>query len=272
MKNIEVDDELYHYIASKTEKIGEPASAILRRLLGFDDAAEKKPVQATAQPEPVPEPAPEPTPEPVLEPVAAVQEEVVAQVQVEPQATPEAQAESAPEVEVADNTPSEPVEAVEPAVEPHPEEVKVEVAEAAPKAKKPRKIAPRKLSAAEQKEAEEVAKLVPSGKLQDLALNDLQTQHGAVGRFLYILSALEQQHADAFSGVVQIKGRDRLYFADNEEQLRQSGSSTNPKRIGKTSYWVITNNNTSRKKWMLKEVAKMLGYGESDLRILADKI
>ena len=33
MKNIEVDDELYQYIASRTQSIGESASDILRRLL-----------------------------------------------------------------------------------------------------------------------------------------------------------------------------------------------------------------------------------------------
>ena len=33
MKNIEIEDELYHYIASRTQSIGESASDILRRLL-----------------------------------------------------------------------------------------------------------------------------------------------------------------------------------------------------------------------------------------------
>ena len=36
MKYIEVDEELYRLIASKTEKIGESASEILRRLLGLE--------------------------------------------------------------------------------------------------------------------------------------------------------------------------------------------------------------------------------------------
>ena len=33
MKTIEIDEELYHYIASQTQQIGESASEILRRLL-----------------------------------------------------------------------------------------------------------------------------------------------------------------------------------------------------------------------------------------------
>ncbi len=35
MKTIEVDDELYSYIASHTKHIGESASEILRRMLKF---------------------------------------------------------------------------------------------------------------------------------------------------------------------------------------------------------------------------------------------
>ncbi|MGX2973699.1 replication initiation negative regulator SeqA [Ursidibacter arcticus] len=38
MKNIEVDDELYHYIASRTQAIGESASDILRRLLRLPES------------------------------------------------------------------------------------------------------------------------------------------------------------------------------------------------------------------------------------------
>ncbi|RZQ57052.1 replication initiation negative regulator SeqA [Pseudidiomarina tainanensis] len=44
-KRIEIDDELYRYIASHTQHIGESASAILRRLLGLGPAE-----QATGQP------------------------------------------------------------------------------------------------------------------------------------------------------------------------------------------------------------------------------
>ena len=36
MKNIEIDEELYQYIVSNTQAIGESASSILRRLLSLD--------------------------------------------------------------------------------------------------------------------------------------------------------------------------------------------------------------------------------------------
>lgn len=40
MKTIEVDDELYSYIASHTKHIGESASDILRRMLKFTAASQ----------------------------------------------------------------------------------------------------------------------------------------------------------------------------------------------------------------------------------------
>ncbi|MGL6123210.1 MAG: replication initiation negative regulator SeqA, partial [Shewanella sp.] len=51
MKYIEVDEELYRHIASKTEHIGESASDILRRLLGLSvDAVEQPQPLAISQP------------------------------------------------------------------------------------------------------------------------------------------------------------------------------------------------------------------------------
>lgn len=49
MKTIEVDDELYSYIASHTKHIGESASEILRRMLKFS-AASSSPSVAPAAP------------------------------------------------------------------------------------------------------------------------------------------------------------------------------------------------------------------------------
>lgn len=40
MKTIEVDDELYQYIASQTRHIGESASDILRRMLKISAASQ----------------------------------------------------------------------------------------------------------------------------------------------------------------------------------------------------------------------------------------
>ncbi len=47
MKTIEVEDDVYHYIAAQTKEIGEPATSILRRLLGVPtDAQPNQPAKA----------------------------------------------------------------------------------------------------------------------------------------------------------------------------------------------------------------------------------
>ncbi|MEW6984384.1 replication initiation negative regulator SeqA [Colwelliaceae bacterium 6471] len=93
---------------------------------------------------------------------------------------------------------------------------------------------------------------------------ELAMQRGAVGRFLLILATLHRVHQRQFNVVLDIRGRDRLYFACSEAELAESGSSTKPRQIPDSPYWVITNSNTTRKKMMLTEAAIALGYHEAD--------
>ncbi|MBW8190675.1 replication initiation negative regulator SeqA [Neiella marina] len=157
MKTIEVDDDLYQYIAGQTQQIGESASDILRRLL-------------------MPSTSPQVTPD-VAESVTPV------------------------------------------ATEPKPAMV----------------------------------------DLANLDLDLLAEQKGVVGRFLLILAHLHQEAPEAFAGVTSIRGRDRLYFAASKNELLAAGSSTNPKAIEGSPYWVVTNNNTDKKKAILNEVCQVLG-------------
>ncbi len=99
---------------------------------------------------------------------------------------------------------------------------------------------------------------------------ELAMQRGAVGRFLLILAALYRGNSKEFHKVTDISGRDRLYFANNEQALVASGSSTNPRQIPESPFWVITNSNTTRKKMMLTKVAVTLGYSDLDAEKIRD--
>lgn len=94
---------------------------------------------------------------------------------------------------------------------------------------------------------------------------ELAMQRGAVGRFLLILAALYRAHPQQFNVVTEICGRDRLYFARTEAELAESGSSTKPKQIPQSPFWVMTNSNTTRKKMMLTKAATSLGYGQAEV-------
>lgn len=71
---------------------------------------------------------------------------------------------------------------------------------------------------------------------------------------MLILSTLHRIDSASFSEATMVKGRKRVYFADNEQTLLASGQTTKPKAIPNTPFWVITNNNTSRKQQMVEQV------------------
>jgi len=193
MKNIEIDEELYQYIATNTQFIGESASAILRRLLNFGGEAE-------------------------LETVTVNESSNQVEVKNEPK-------------------PVDPVLKMVPATE-----------------EKPKNIA--------------VVKVKPESSetvFNFINKEELAMQRGAVGRFLLILAALYRAHPEQFNVVTEISGRDRLYFANSENKLAESGSSTKPRQIPESPFWVITNSNTTRKKMMLTKASISLGYSDSDV-------
>lgn len=172
MKTIEIDDELYQYIAGQTQRIGESASEILRRLLLGDASA-------------------------VVPKVTSTQADLTTNADIS-------------KIETADD-------------------------------------------------------------IFDLInRQDLQAESSVVGRFLFILSTLARVHKKQFSKVLEIKGRNRLYFGRTAAELSEAGSSTNPKQIPNTDFWVITNSNTTRKKMMLTEAALKLGYSEQDAEQIRD--
>lgn len=193
MKKIDIDDELYQYIASNTQSIGESASTILRRLLNLSGE--------------------------IITPAAS--EPLVNTTDLSQQ---------------ADNTPIEP-------------ELATQVS------------APKAVTVVTQKNA---------NVFNILNKEELAMQKGVVGRFLFILSAFYRTHKTDFANVLEIKGRDRVYFATTKEALLESGSSMNPKNIPDTEYWVMTNSNTTRKKMMLHEVALCLDYSATDAEKIRD--
>lgn len=209
MKSIEIDEEIYQYIASNTKFIGESASAILRRLLALESTV-----------------AQESTPE---KSKATLKSTNIKKPKVVKQAEPVAQI-----IEQDDAVSESTVDIVV-------------------------------------IEKEDAISSISGQSIFDL-LNkeELAMQRGAVGRFLLILSNLYRVHPNQFSAVLDIRGRDRLYFADTENALLENGHSTKPKKIPDTEYWVMTNSNTTRKKLMLTDVANVLGYTSEEAEIIRD--
>ena len=189
MKQIDIDDELYQYIASNTQSIGESASTILRRLLNLN-GDDNTPVAKNNQNSQTATQAP------------------------------------------LDDTPA--------------------------------------TNDSQEQEVVTPVKQTNANVFNILNKEELAMQKGVVGRFLFILSAFYRTHKKEFSAVLDIKGRDRVYFATSKEDLVNSGSSMNPKNITDSEYWVMTNSNTTRKKMMLHEVALCLGYSAEQAEEIRD--
>ena len=199
MKNIEIEEELYQYIASQTQFIGESATSILRRLLL--DKPQLNNVDKPTEP-------------------ATIEDNNREATEID---------ESTSSVEAND---------VVPVIEKEPEQV----------------VEPIVANTLDENES----------VFNYINKEELAMQRGAVGRFLLILSALYRVNSHKFSVVSDIRGRDRLYFSSNLNELTESGSSTKPFQIPDSPYWVVTNSNTTRKKMILTKVAIALGYNESE--------
>jgi len=191
MKNIEIDEELYQFIAMNTQFIGESASAILRRLLKLEE--KKAPPSVSNQPS---------------------VKKIAAQTKTSTPLT------KAPKV---------------------------------------------KVKVSRKKAVTSVSEINHDTVFNFINKEELAMQRGAVGRFLLILAALYRAHPKQFDVVTEISGRDRLYFANSESALAESGSSTKPRQIPDSPFWVITNSNTTRKKMMLTKAATSLGYSKENV-------
>ncbi len=199
MKTIEIDDELYAYIASQTKHIGESASEILHRLL-------------------IDEPG-------VITTVVSA-----------------ASVKNKPTAETVEASPAEPVS-------------------------KPVKTAKSKAPAVSKAPAQASPNAPASTADEQVLLNNISKKALAqfdkrVDQFLYILQQVYLQHPADFSKVETIIGKNRKYFASSKEALLNTGSSTNPKAIPDSGYWVVTNNNTAKKLAMLSQVLQILGYSD----------
>lgn len=188
MKSIEIDDDLYAFIASQTKHIGENASDILRRLLMPESPA---PVRVSRK--------------------------------------------NAAAADVTDDIP--------PAI------VEAELGED---------------NAAEPgTAAESVTPVSPdnaSDILERVTAESLAAFSKRVDQFLFVLGELHKLNPHTYEAVQQIRGKNRTYFATSKEALLENGSSTNPKAIPDSPYWVVTNNNTAKKIAMLEQVLQKLGY------------
>jgi negative modulator of initiation of replication len=246
MKSIEIDDDLYAFIASQTKHIGESASQILRRLLLPEDGAISGSVEASGN-----ESKGDASDQAKTSEIkSAGGEEKTNEPSVEVKAAPKAQAQT---VSTAKKAPAKPAARKTTAKT---TAKKTPVRAAATKAPaKPATKASSTVASSVETETHNKRDI-----LDAVSKDALATFTKRVDQFLFVLSAAHKLNAENFSSVESIKGKNRTYFATSKEALLENGSSTNPKAIPDSPFWVVTNNNTAKKTNMLEQVLRNLGY------------
>ena len=91
---------------------------------------------------------------------------------------------------------------------------------------------------------------------------DFQAKPTAVKRFLFILSYIYKRDRDKFKEVLEISGKKRKYFALSSKELEEAGSNVSPKKFPGSPFWVVANNDTTKKTQMLVGVLTHLEYSE----------
>lgn len=258
MKSIEIDDDLYAFIASQTKHIGESASQILRRLLLPEDGEVLHGAMAASA-----------TPEGnVVSEGDKSSDNDYGKVPSAKFSNDDAQQVNAKskEKKVSSVTPSSSVATGRSTAKSKPESIKASVSKASAQntANAKTAVAKQPNAASEpQSTASTNSEVLSHDKNDILELvsnNALSTFTKRVDQFLFVLSAAHKLNADSFERVESIKGKNRTYFATSKEALLENGSSTNPKAIPDSAYWVVTNNNTAKKVSMLEQVLRQLGY------------
>lgn len=85
-------------------------------------------------------------------------------------------------------------------------------------------------------------------------------------KYLRLLGFLAQMHGEDFERVLEVRGRNRLYFGRSRSEIAETGKSLHPQQIPGTDYWAMTNADTAQKQDIAGEVMKVLGYPNDVIR------
>lgn len=88
----------------------------------------------------------------------------------------------------------------------------------------------------------------------------------AILRFMCALGWMARKHGANFAMVQHYTGRGRTYFAKNPQIILDGGSSTAPKRIPESDFWVCANLSNKIKGQILDGVMTILGYPAKERR------
>jgi negative modulator of initiation of replication len=95
----------------------------------------------------------------------------------------------------------------------------------------------------------------------------------ATEKSLRLLStACHEKGENEFVKLLDIGGRKRKYFGRSAEDIESSGTSTHPRPIPETTFWMMTNADTEQKKLILAQALNILGYPSDVIQTVTNAI
>lgn len=108
----------------------------------------------------------------------------------------------------------------------------------------------------------------PTKLIEFLNSSYFRSKSTAIDRFLAILSFAHKDRGQRnFEKVLPLSGQKRKYFGCEFDEVDESGKSVFPKQIPETSFWVVSNTDTSKKKRILKDALNLLDYSKNEIEV-----
>lgn len=105
-----------------------------------------------------------------------------------------------------------------------------------------------------------------------LKSSHFQTCNNATDRYLAVLAMVYRDHRDDFERIRTIAGSQRIYFSKSEAEIANAGNATQPHRIDGTPWFALTNNDTSNKQRLTRDVMTLFRYPVGDINSIVNAI
>src|SRR5262249_22278874 len=108
---------------------------------------------------------------------------------------------------------------------------------------------------------------------QFLHSQQLEASSDVTNKYLQILAFVHHRKQASFDTILSIRSpRNRVYFAQSEKEIAQSGKSTHPRQIPDSNFWALTNLSNEGKRKLLIKALRLVGYGSSVAREAATRL
>lgn len=96
-----------------------------------------------------------------------------------------------------------------------------------------------------------------------------QDHNQAVDRFLFLLGWLHHTHQSEFAdAALGFRKGNRIYFAESQKEVEQSGTGITAKPIPQSPFWALTTLDNKSKRNVVEDLLRLLKYPRGDINLV----